>query len=457
MILPSSFRDPSGFLFFREGHLYRQINRGFQDHYNQFIASGLYDTLLSKQLLIPHEEVDIPPEDPEHAFKIIKPLRIPFISYPYEWSFSQLKHAALVTLEIQRISLEYGMTLKDASAYNVQFFKGNPVFIDTLSFETYESGKPWIGYRQFCQHFLAPLALMRYTDIRLGQLLRTNIDGISLDLTSRLLPGKTWLNLGILMHIHLHAKSERKYADVHVHIKSREVSKNALFGLLDNVTSTIEKMQWQPKGTEWAEYYQDTNYSEDAFEHKKEIVAHFLELAHPKTVWDMGANNGLFSRLASNNKIPTIAFDIDPACVELNYREIVKNKEQDLLPLLLDLTNPSPAIGWQNKERDSLIARGPADTVLALALIHHLAVSNNVPFDRIAEFFSKICHSLIIEFVPKSDSQVQKLLMNREDIFNEYTQEFFESDFSRYFEIIQRTGIEGSSRILYFMKTRSIE
>ena len=455
MILPSSFRDPSGFLFFREGTLYRQINRAYQDHYNQFISSGLYEKLSSKQLLIPHEDVDIPPEDPDTAFKIIKPLQIPFISYPYEWSFSQLKHAALLTLEIQKISLEYGMTLKDASAYNVQFFKGRPIFIDTLSFERYESGKPWIGYRQFCQHFLAPLALMHYTDIRLGQMLRTNIDGIPLDLTSRLLPGKTWLNPGILMHIHLHAKSEKKYADVHVPLKSREVSKNALLGLLDNLTTTIEKMQWQPKGTEWAEYYQDTNYSKDAFEHKKEIVARFLALAHPKTVWDMGANNGLFSRLASNNKILTIAFDIDPACVELNYREIVKNKEQDLLPLLLDLTNPSPGIGWQNKERDSLIGRGPADTVLALALIHHLAISNNVPLDRIAEFFSKMCHSLIIEFVPKSDSQVQKLLMNRKDIFNEYTQQCFESDFNKYFEIIQRTGIDGSSRMLYLMKTRS--
>ena len=422
----------------------------------QFIESGLYDKLSSKQLLIPHQDVDIPPEDPDNAFKVIKPIQIPFVSYPYEWSFSQLKDAALLTLEIQKISLEYGMTLKDASAYNVQFFEGKPIFIDTLSFERYEPGKPWIGYRQFCQHFLAPLALMQYTDIRLGQMLRTNIDGIPLDLTSRLLPKKTWLNLGILMHIHLHAKSERKYADVHVPVKSREVSKNALLGLLDNLTSTIEKMQWQPEGTEWAEYYQDTNYSSDAFEHKKEIVAHFLEMAHPKMVWDMGANNGLFSRLASNNKIPTIAFDIDPACVELNYREIVKNKEQNLLPLLLDLTNPSPGIGWQNEERDSLIERGPADTVLALALIHHLAISNNVPLDRIAEFFSKICHSLIIEFVPKSDSQVQKLLMNREDIFEEYTQQFFESDFNRYFDIIQRTGLDGSTRILYLMKTRSM-
>ena len=455
MILPGSFRDPSGFLFFREGTLYRQINGGFQDHYNQFISSGLYERLRSKQLLIPHEDVDIPPEDPDTAYKIIRPLRIPFVSYPYEWSFSQLKHAALLTLEIQKISLEYGMTLKDASAYNVQFFKGSPIFIDTLSFEKYESGTPWIGYRQFCQQFLAPLALMHYTDIRLGQLLRTNIDGICLDLTSRLLPAKTWLKPGILIHIHLHAKSETKYADVHVPLKSREVSTHALLGLLDNLTTTIEKMQWQPKGTEWAEYYHDTNYSQDAFEHKKEIVARFLELAHPKTVWDMGANNGLFSRLASTREIPTIAFDIDPACVELNYREVVKNKEQDLLPLLLDLTNPSPGIGWQNKERDSLIARGPADTVLALALIHHLAISHNVPLDRIAELFSKMCHALIIEFVPKSDSQVQKLLMNREDIFNEYTQQCFESDFNRYFEIIQRTGIDGSSRMLYLMKTRS--
>jgi ribosomal protein L11 methylase PrmA len=454
MILRSSFRDPSGFLFSRDGCLYRQINRCYADHYQQFIGSGLYDKLSSNQLLIPHQDVDINPEDPDNAFRVIKPLKIPFISYPYEWSFSQLKEAALLTLEIQNISLEYGMTLKDASAYNVQFFKGKPIFIDTLSFEHLESGKPWIGYRQFCQHFLSPLALMQYTDIRLGQILRTSIDGIPLDLTSTLLPKKTWLNFGIMMHIHLHAKSEKKYADVHVHIKPREVSKNALLGMIDSLVSTTEKMRWQPKRTEWAEYYEDTNYSKDAFEHKKKIVAHFLELAQPKTVWDMGANNGLFSRLASNNKIPTIAFDLDPACVELNYREISQNKEEYLLSLLLDLTNPSPDIGWQNEERDSLVKRGPADTVLALALIHHLVISNNLPLARIAEFFSKICHSLIIEFVPKNDSQVQKLLMNRRDIFDEYNEEQFEKIFSIYFDIRNKERIKSTKRILYFMKNR---
>jgi hypothetical protein len=452
MILPSSFRDPSGFLFFREGNLYRQINRGYKDHYNHFIESGLYAELVAKNLIIPHQEVDIFPEDPDRAFKVIKPLLIPFVSYPYEWSFSQLKHAALLTLKIQKISMEYGMTLKDASAYNVQYVKGKPIFIDTLSFECYQPGKPWIGYRQFCQHFLAPLALMNYTDIRLGQLLRVYIDGISLDMASSLLPKKTWLRAGILMHIHLHAISERKYADVHTPIQPRDVSKNSLLGLLDNLTTTIEKMNWLPTGTEWVEYYQDTNYSREAFEYKKEIVKHFLESINPEMVWDLGANIGFFSRLASDNEIPTIAFDIDPACVELNYRKILQNNELNLLPLLLDLTNPSPGIGWQNKERSSLVERGPADTVLALALIHHLAISNNLPLNRIAEFFSKICNFLIIEFVPKTDSQVQKLLMNRKDIFNEYDKENFENIFQHFFTLEMKVNINGSERILYLYK-----
>jgi hypothetical protein len=456
MIVPGSFRDPSGFLFVRDGILYRQINSAYSDDYDFFIQFGLYETLISKKLLIPHEDVELPPEDPDNAFKVIRPLQIPFVSYPYEWSFSQLKHAALLTLEIQKISLEYGMTLKDASAYNVQFFKGKPIFIDTLSFECYESGKPWTGYRQFCQHFLAPLALMHYTDIHLGQLLRIYIDGIPLGLTSKLLPKKTWLNLGIMMHIHTHAKSEKKYSDMHTPVNFRMVSKNGLLGLLDNLTSTIEKIQWQPEGTEWAEYYLDTNYSNEAFEHKKEIITRLLALANPTTVWDMGANNGLFSRLASNNKILTIAFDIDPACVELNYRDILKNGEQDLLPLLLDLTNPSAGIGWGNAERDSLIDRGPADTVLALALIHHLAISNNVPLYRIAEFFSRIGNSIIIEFVPKNDSQVQKLLMNREDIFDEYTEDCFEKSFEHFFSLEQKSPLKGSKRIVYLYKKRKV-
>jgi ribosomal protein L11 methylase PrmA len=450
----SSFRDPSGFIFFRDGNLYRQINISYSSHYNFLIHSGLYDLLISKKLLIPHEEVEIFPEKHATAFKIIKPAVIPFISYPYEWSFTQLKMAALLTLEIQKISLESGMTLKDSSVYNIQFFNGKPVFIDTLSFEKYEKGKPWIGYRQFCQHFLAPLTLMRYTDIRLGKLLATFIDGIPLDLASSLLPKKTWLNFGILMNIHLHAKSEKKYADVHSRMKRGEISFNSLFGLIDNLSATISRLNWQLVGTEWAEYYRDTNYCEDAFHHKMEIVTRLIDEINPHTLWDLGANNGLFSRVASNKGIYTIAFDSDPGCVESNYREILRKDERNLLPLLVDIANPSPGVGWQNRERESLQERGPADMALCLALIHHLVITYNIPFERIAEFLSKICNNLAIEFIPKNDSQVQKLLANREDVFEEYDEDYFERSFSVYFGIRKKVPIRFSGRILYLMTKR---
>jgi len=453
-ILPSSFRDPGGFLFRRDGVLYRQINNSCREHYDCLMQSGLYENLVSRQVLIPHKEVDIPPEQPENVYIIIQPEEIPFVSYPYEWSFSQLKEAALVTLDVERIALEHGMTLKDASAYNIQFHKGRALLIDTLSFERYRDGEPWVAYRQFCQHFLAPLALMAYRDIRLSQLLRVYIDGIPLDLASSLLPGWTWLKPGLAMHIHMHAKSQQKYADTHETIERPKLGRNALLGLLDSLSKAIESLSWRPAGTEWADYYTETNYSAAAFEHKKRVVSEFLNIARPGSVWDLGANVGVFSRLASERGIPTVAFDIDPACVELITHDIRKNNEQNLLPLLLDLTNPSPGIGWQNAERDSLIERGPVDMVFALALIHHLAISNNVPFERIAGFFAEITEYLVIEFVPKTDSQVRKLLANREDVFEDYSQDVFEERFGEQFSIIRKEPIEDSSRVLYLMKAR---
>lgn len=453
-ILPSSFRDPGGFLFRRGGVLYRQINDSCREDYDCLMQSGLYDKLISRQALIPHEEVDIPSEQSENAYIVIQPEEIPFVSYPYEWSFSQLKEAALVTLDVERIALKYGMTLKDASAYNIQFHEGRALFIDTLSFERHREGDPWVAYRQFCQHFLAPLALMAHRDIRLGQLLRVYIDGVPLDLASSLLPGRTRLKPGIAMHIHMHAKSQTKHADTHETIERPNLARNALLGLLDSLANAVKGLSWQPAGTEWADYYTETNYSTAGLEHKKKLVGEFLDLAQPRTVWDLGANVGVFSRLASDRGIPTVAFDIDPACVELNTLDIQKNNEQNLLPLMLDLTNPSPGIGWQNAERDSLIGRGPVDMVFALALIHHLAISNNVPFERIAGFFAEIADYLVIEFVPKTDSQVRKLLANREDVFADYSQDVFEEKFGEWFSVIRKEPIEDSSRVLYLMKKR---
>jgi hypothetical protein len=446
----ASFRDPSGFLFSMGNFLYRQVNQAYREDYDHLVSSGLYRKLVDAGLLIPHQEVTIDPVKQDLAYKVIQPEPVHFISYPYEWSFSQLKDAALTTLKIQKYSLECGMSLKDSSAYNIQFHQGRPLLIDTLSFEIYREGKPWDPYRQFCQHFLAPLSLMAFRDVRLGQLERVYIDGVPLDLASSLLPRRTRFVMPLQIHIHLHAASQKHYAGKSVEM-SRKFSRVALLGLIDSLESGVRGLCWSPAGTEWGDYYDETNYSSEGLQHKEQLVTEFLRQIHPASVWDLGANTGRFSRLASQNNIPTLAFDIDPGAVEKAYLECVARGEKNLLPLLLDLTNPSPSIGWHNRERMSLLERAPADAVLALALIHHLAISNNVPLDRLASFFSDLGKWLIIEFVPKSDSQVQRLLATRKDIFLDYTIEMFENVFSDKFIIHRNEAIPGTQRRLYLM------
>lgn len=452
--LSASFRDPSGFLFSRNGILYRQINRTYSNDYARLMDSGLYAKLIKLGLLIPHAESDQDSVESETAFKVIQPERAPFISYPYEWSFSQLKDAALATLSIQKQAMKFDMSLKDASAYNIQFVRGKATLIDTLSFEVYKEGEPWIAYKQFCQHFLAPLALMSVRDVRLSQLLRVYIDGIPLDLASKLLPAKTKFNFGLLTHVHIHAGAQKRYSDKAVAPRKGGMSKQALTGLIESLEATIKKLTWKPAGTEWGDYYENTNYVDSAFEHKKQLVKKWAAEKKPNLVWDLGGNTGVFSREAASSGAYTVSFDIDPAAVEQNYRTVKIKKEQNILPLLLDLTNPSPALGWDNTERDSFGARGPADMALALAVIHHLAISNNVPLTQLADFFAARCKWLVIEFVPKSDSQVKKLLTSREDIFPTYTLEGFESAFVERFNIHKAESVRDSERMLYLMERK---
>jgi hypothetical protein len=451
-LLAASFRDPSGFLFSSDGVLYRQVNRKYEQEYLQLMESGLYEKLIKAGLLIPHVESDQSPAEPDFAYKVIQPERVPFISYPYEWSFGQLKDAALATLSIQRRALRAGMSLKDASAYNIQFVRGKATLIDTLSFELYKEGQPWVAYRQFCQHFLAPLALMALKDVRLNQLLRVYIDGLPLDLASKLLPSKTRFNFGLLTHIHLHASAQKRYAGADVKSRVGTMNKQAMIGLIDSLDSSIQKLNWNPSGTEWGNYYDITNYSDAAFEHKKQLVGEWSRRVKPALVWDLGANIGVFSRAVGETGAFVVSSDIDPAAVEQNYRQVKGEKTENILPLLIDLTNPSPSIGWANQERDSFAARGPADLILALALIHHLAISNNVPLPQLADFFTKLGKWLVIEFVPKSDSQVQKLFVSREDIFPNYTREGFEAAFKQKFKICEAVNVHESERVLYLME-----
>ncbi|HOF87663.1 MAG TPA: SAM-dependent methyltransferase [Armatimonadota bacterium] len=450
---PASFRDPAGFIFTRDGCLYRQVNARYREQYDRLMGSGLYRALAEDGLLIPHEEVNPGLVAAAGAYRVLRPRAIPFISYPYEWCFSQWQDAALLTLRVQQRALEYGMTLKDCSAFNVQFLDGKPIFIDTLSFERAVEGAPWAAYRQFCEHFLAPLALMAHCDIRLARLFRTQVNGMPLAMAARLLPWRTRCSPGLLVHLHLHARFQRRASARALPASRGRMPLRVLQGLVCSLEAAVRGLRWTARDAGWGGYYDEMpSYAPDAFAAKRALVGELLDLAKPSAVWDIGANTGVFSRLASDRGIPTLALDFDYAAVERNYRRARDHGETHLLPLVQDVMNPSPGVGWMMAERDSLFARGPADLVMALALLHHLVVANNVPLPRVAAFFAALGRQLLIEYVPTDDAQVQQLLRLRDESYAGYTREDFEGAFAKHYAIIASRPIPGAGRILYLMR-----
>lgn len=453
----SSFRDPSGFLFTRNGELLRQVNERYRAHYELLRTSGLYLALVKDGLLVPHEERPLSEAAREGAAFVLAPERIPFISMPYEWSFGQRKAAALLTLRVQTLALQHGMTLKDASAFNVQFRGAQPVLIDTLSFETYAEGAPWVAYRQFCQHFLAPLALESRVDGRLSRLLRQHLDGIPLDLASTLLPRHSWLSPALVIHVHLHARSIAKHAATDevasasgARSKAAKVSRLGLEGLISHLTSTVAAMRWRPKGTEWGAYEETHNYDDQGRTAKQTLVGALVRQSGAKRVLDLGANAGEYSVVArAAGAELVVAADGDPVAVDRAFRRFAESNETGIHPLLVDLANPSPSQGWDHREWPSLADRGPFDVVMALALVHHLAIGNNVPLEGVAAMLARLGTAVIIEWVPKSDPQVQRLLSAREDVFDGYTEETFRAAFARVGREVAREQVGASGRTLY--------
>ena len=452
--LPGSFRDPAGFVFQRADMFFRQVNRSYEATFDTLMGSGLYAKLVERGLLIAHEDADLGLAPEPDAVAVIKPEQLGFTSYPFEWSFSQLKASALATLRVQQLALAHGLSLKDASAYNMQLHEGRPTLIDTLSFEPYEPGLPWVGYRQFCQHFLAPLALLAYRDVRLGTLLQSHLDGLPLDLAAGLLPWRTRLRPGLLMHLHLHSRAQARHADStqdRERMKGR-MSRRRLDALLESLASTVRRLSWNPGDTPWASYGDQSSYSDTGQSDKERLVAEYLAQVDAESVWDLGGNVGIFSRIAAVMDVPVVSIDSDPGAVDLNYRRMVDSRERNLFPIVADLTSPSPALGWDNREVRSLTERGPAGLVMALALIHHLAISNNTRFERLARFFASLGRSLLIEFVPPDDPMVGRLLAMRNHTFPWYTQQEFEATFIRWFQIQRSDRIADSNRCLYLMR-----
>lgn len=451
----ASFRDPSGYVTQDKGKIVRVINPIYFPQYNQLTTSGFYKKLFKAGLLIPHLEI----ENTEERITI-SPEFIQFITHPYEWSFEMYRHAALVTLKVHKAALTKGFILKDASAYNVTFHQGKAVFIDSLSFDFYKENSPWRAFKQFITHFLGPLLLAKYHGVSMLKMMQNHIDGIPLKTIASLLPFKTKFNSTIYTNIHLLAKLESKYSeDYKADSNLSKLSKKAQINIIDNLYDFIKSLKIN-EATEWGDYYNKTNYDVEAFKQKEELLKDWASELKAKTIIDVGGNDGTFGRILKDQANFILVSDIDANAVDFNYKKIQKNKEKTILPFVSDILQPAPAIGFNNTERSSLIERLidlKPNLTLALALIHHITLSGNVPFLKSAEFFASFSEILILEFPTRDDSWVQSLLVRKREFINHfdfYNEAAFENEYSRYFEIIRKEQIFKSQRVLYLLKRK---
>jgi len=451
----SSFRDPSGFIFVDQGVVKRSISPLYFEQYQALKSSEFFKKLQNAGLLIPHKEVLV-----SETEIVIEPEHVHFFTYPYEWSFNQFKAAALLTLKIQKFALEHGFSLKDASAFNVTFYKGRMVFIDTLSFDFYSENTPWRAFKQFISHFFGPLLLAKYNGPESLKLLNSYIDGIPIKMLSSMLPFKTKLNPFLYTNIHLLAKYEDKHnEDYKGDSKVGQLSKKGQLNIIKGLYEYIKKLTLN-SASEWGNYYDKTNYSTDAFDQKSEIIDSWVKQLEVNTLIDVGGNDGTFVRKIKHSLQEALVCDIDYNAVDINFNLVKQNKETHMLPFVFDVLNPSGNIGFNNKERDSFLKRIKAynpDVTMALAVIHHMTLSGNIPFEMSAEFFASFSKHLIIEFPKRSDSWVQRLLNTKGEFkehFDFYTIDNFESSYLQYFTLIEKVVIGNSERVMFLFQSK---
>ena len=450
---PASFKDPSGFIFFTNGNYYRQINQVYSSDYEWLMSSGLYKTLTEKKLLVPHSEINENLTQSPDWYKTILPHQLPFISYPYEWSFDELKDAALHTLKIARTAMEFGMMLKDATGFNLQFYNGRPIFIDTLSFAKYDAEKPWIAYRQFCECFLFPLMLQHYLRIDGPKLLSLYIGGVPASLAARLLPLKSRMKLSVWLHVYLQnavgSGNRSKSGDL-------KFSREKLSRLIDHLDSTIQSLHLKNNSkSAWNNYYDETILGKNYLSEKEKIFRQWINDINEGIVLDIGCNEGYFSKIISERSREVIAIDSDSLCINSLYQVLKNNTENRVLPLCVDISNPTPATGFRNTERASFGERITATTVVALAIIHHLVLSKNIPIHALAKMLASLTtNNLIIEFVPLNDEKAKQLVASKQNYHVPYDENAFENNFQPFFSIEKKQLIPGTGRSLYFMKKR---
>lgn len=454
-----SFRDPDGYVFWHGERLFRALYQSGAEAYRKFRRSQVakwaeeHHLLTRSWELLPDEWKGFDFLPPDIA-GVVEQERVPFISYPYEWTFDMLKDAAVVQLELGCAMARDRLTVKDATAYNLQFLHGKPIFIDVLSFQPYREGTPWVGYAQFCRNFYYPLLLQAHCGIDFQPLLRSYLDGIPVMTVRRMFGVRAWKRWATLKHVvgqaWLQQSFESKMPTLKDDFPTAQFSLDHNIRLMQGLMKDLGKLSLRRTSSHWSSYGEKNSYSVQVRRLKRAFVSEQLKKISPSCVWDIGCNTGEYSLLAAEYAPRVVALDSDAASVNALYLHCQSQNITRVLPLVADLIDPSPALGWGLEERKSILERGRIDCVMALALVHHLCLMRNIPLGHLFAFLGRLgMRHLLIEFVPKTDPMAKRLLNNRDDVYPWYTQPNFEREAARHFVIEERLELEKGGRVMY--------
>jgi hypothetical protein len=454
---PGSFRDWDSRVFYDDGRVLRALSEDGLADWSALAASKLFPQAVAEGKLVATSRLEETPI--ADAAAVLEHERIPFISYPYEWTFSMLRDAALLQLELLRRALDEDLILKDSSSYNVQWSGARPVFIDIGSFERLRPGEPWAGYRQFCMLYLNPLLLQAYKGVDFRPWLRGSLAGITPVEARRLLSFRDLFRKGVLTNVALHARLERKHddsdRDVKTELKRAGFKKELIVANVRRLEKLVRGLGWEPGSSTWSGYSATTSYDEADAARKEEFVREVVHTREWNLVWDIGCNEGRHTRIAAENARYVVALDGDSAVVDRLYRSLAAEGATTILPLVADVTDPSPALGWHGLERQTLEARGRPELTLCLAVLHHVAIGGNVPVPEFLSWLAELRTALVIEFPTRDDPRVAALLTRKKTgAHPDYDREPFELALAERFDVERTEELAGGTRVLYHANPR---
>lgn len=452
---PGSFRDPDTRIFHHDGAVFRALSARALADWRRLADTRFFGRLSAAGRLIGTRETNgrALPELGAAWAAVLEHERLPVVSYPYEWSFGMLQDAALLQLDLIRAALDEGMTLKDATPFNIQWIGSRATFIDIGSFTAYEPGAPWAGYRQFCETFLYPLLLQAYRNVPFQPRLRGRLDGMSAAECRSCLSLRDYLRPGVLAHVYLQAKAQARYEDSDVDVGEALRAAGFGAGLIRNNVSrlrrTVEGLRWTPARSAWSDYQRTHTYDDADLERKTGFVRRALRTRRWSLVWDVGCNTGVYSRLAAGHADYVLALDADPVVVERLYRALRDEARSTILPLVADVGDPSPGLGWRGRERRPLDDRGAPDLLLCLALAHHVVIGRNVPLADFVAWLASFEAEVVLELVDRGDPMVERLLRNRRGQAIDYSRAAAEAALADRFEVLARTELASGTRTVY--------